>query len=42
MNLILMNVVYKIVTQDLNMRKACAKMVPNNLNDDQKPGRKEV
>jgi hypothetical protein len=28
--------VCQIVTQDLNMREVCAKMVPENLNDDQK------
>jgi hypothetical protein len=28
--------VHPIVTQDLNMRKVCAKMFPKNLNDDQK------
>jgi hypothetical protein len=27
---------HQIVTQDLNMRKVCAKMVPKKLNDDQK------
>jgi hypothetical protein len=30
-----------IVTQDLNMRKVCAKMVPKNI-DDQKACRNEV
>jgi hypothetical protein len=34
--------VHQIVTQDLNMRKVCAKRVPKNLNDDQKAGRNEV
>jgi hypothetical protein len=34
--------VHPIVTQDLNMRKVCAKMVPKNLNDDQKVRRNEV
>jgi hypothetical protein len=28
--------VHQIVTQDLNMRKVCAKMIPKNLNDNQK------
>jgi hypothetical protein len=28
--------VHQIVTQDLNMRKLCSKMVSENLNDDQK------
>jgi gamma-glutamyl phosphate reductase len=32
----------QIVTQGLNMRKVCAKMVPRNLKDDQKAGRNEV
>jgi gamma-glutamyl phosphate reductase len=30
------------VTQDLNMRKLCAKMLPKKLNDDQKARRNEV
>jgi transposase len=34
--------VHQIVTQDLNMRKLCAKMVPEKLNDDQKARRNEV
>jgi predicted unusual protein kinase regulating ubiquinone biosynthesis (AarF/ABC1/UbiB family) len=34
--------VHQIVTQDLNMRKVCAKMVPKNLNDYQKARRNEV
>jgi hypothetical protein len=33
--------VYKIVTQNLNMRNVCAKMVPKYV-DDQKPHRMEV
>jgi hypothetical protein len=28
--------VHQIVTQDLNMRKVCAEMVPKNLNGNQK------
>jgi hypothetical protein len=28
--------VHQIVTQDFNVRKMCAKMVPENLNDNQK------
>jgi hypothetical protein len=34
--------VHQIVTQDLNMRKVCAKVVPKNLNDDQKAHRNKV
>jgi predicted transcriptional regulator len=34
--------VHKIVTQDPNMRKVCAKTLPENLNDDQKVRRNEV
>jgi hypothetical protein len=34
--------VHQIVTQDLNMRKVCAKMVPNHLNDNQKVHRNQV
>jgi hypothetical protein len=32
----------QIVTQDLNVRRVCAKMVPKNLKDRQKAGRNEV
>jgi hypothetical protein len=34
--------VHQIVTQNLNMRKLCAKMVLKNFNDDQKARRNEV
>jgi hypothetical protein len=34
--------VHQVVTRDLNMRTVCAKMVPENLNDDQKAHRNEV
>jgi hypothetical protein len=34
--------VHQIVTQDLNMRKVCTKMVPENLNDNQKVHRNKV
>jgi hypothetical protein len=34
--------VSQIVAQDLNIRKACAKMVPKNLNNNQKVGQKSV
>ena len=34
--------VWKIITEDLGMRKICAKMVPKLLNDDQKERRVEV
>jgi gamma-glutamyl phosphate reductase len=34
--------VHRIVTQDLNMRKLCAKMVAKNLNDDQNARRNKV
>jgi hypothetical protein len=34
--------VHQIITQELNMRRVCAKMVPENLNDDQKACRIEV
>jgi hypothetical protein len=34
--------VHQIATQDLNVRKLCAKMVPKNLNDDQKARQVEV
>jgi hypothetical protein len=33
---------YQIITQDLNMRTVCAKMVPKILSDDQKARRNEV
>jgi predicted unusual protein kinase regulating ubiquinone biosynthesis (AarF/ABC1/UbiB family) len=35
-------VLHQIVTQDLDMREMCAKMVPKILKDDQKASRKEV
>jgi hypothetical protein len=34
--------VHQIITRGMNMRKVFAKMVPKNLNDDQKPRRIEV
>jgi hypothetical protein len=34
--------VHQIVTQDLNMRKVCPKMVPENMNDNQKAHRNKV
>ncbi|ROT70225.1 hypothetical protein C7M84_011507, partial [Penaeus vannamei] len=34
--------VWKILTEDLDMRKVCAKMVPKLLNDDQKDQRMQV
>jgi hypothetical protein len=34
--------VHQIVTQGMNTRKVCAKMVPKNFNDDQKVRRNEV
>lgn len=34
--------VWKIITEDLGMRKVCAKMVPRLLNDDQKECRMQV
>lgn len=34
--------VWKIITEDLGMRKICAKMVPRLLNDDQKERRTQV
>jgi hypothetical protein len=34
--------VHQIATQDLIMRTACAKLFPENLNDDQNASRKEV
>ena len=36
------NSVWKIITEDLGMRKICAKMVPKLLDDDQKERRVEV
>ncbi|KAK8395421.1 hypothetical protein O3P69_006220 [Scylla paramamosain] len=36
------NSVWKIITEDLGMRKVCAKMVPRLLNDDQKGRRMQV
>jgi len=32
-------IVRKILTEDLNMRKVCAKMVPKELTEEQKPRR---
>ena len=34
--------VHKILTQDLEIRKVCAKMVPKNLTTEQKANRREV
>ena len=34
--------VHKILTQDLEMRKVCAKMVPKNLTTEQKANRRDV
>ena len=34
--------VHQILTQVLNMRKACAKMVPQNLTTEQKANRRDV
>ena len=34
--------VWKIIAEDLGMRKICAKMVPKLLNDDQKERRVQV
>jgi len=34
--------VHKILTQDLDMRKMCAKMVPKNLTTEQKASRRDV
>ena len=34
--------VHKILTQDLDMRKVCAKMVPKNLTTEQKANRRDV
>ena len=34
--------VWKIITEDLGMRKVCARMVPRLLNDDQKERRMQV
>ena len=35
-------IVHQILTQDLDMRKECAKMVPKNLTTDQKASRRDV
>ena len=35
-------IVHQILTQDLDMRKVCAKMVPKNLTTVQKANRKDV
>ena len=35
-------IVHEILTQDLEMRKACAKMVPKNLTTEQKANRRDV
>jgi hypothetical protein len=42
MNFMNERTVHQIVTQDLNMRKVCAKMVPENLNYDRKERRNEI
>ena len=34
--------VYQILSQDLDMRKVCAKMVPKNLTTEQKANRRDV
>ena len=34
--------VHQILTQDVDMRKVCAKMVPKNLTTEQKANRKDV
>jgi len=34
--------IHKILTQDLNMRKVCAKMVPKNLTTEQKANQRDV
>jgi len=34
--------VHKILTQDLDMRKVCAKMVPKNLTTEQKTNQRDV
>ena len=34
--------VHQILTQDLDMRKVCAKMVPKNLTTEQKTNRRDV
>ena len=34
--------VHQILTQDVDMRKVCAKMVPKNLTTEQKTNRKDV
>ena len=36
------NAVWEIITEDLGMRKICAKMVPKLLSNDQKDRRKQV
>jgi hypothetical protein len=36
------SMIHQIVTQDLNVRKVCARMSPKNLNDDQNARRNEV
>jgi len=35
-------IVHQILTQDLNMRKTCAKMVPKNLATEQKANQRDV
>jgi len=35
-------IVHKILTQDLDMRILCAKMVPKNLTTEQKANRRDV
>ena len=35
-------IVHQILTQDLDMRKVCAKMVPKNLTTEQKANRRDV
>ena len=35
-------IVHQILTQDLDMRKVCAKMVPKNLTTEQKASRRDV
>ena len=34
--------VHQILTQDLNMRKVCAKMAPKNLTTEQKANQRDV
>ena len=34
--------IHQILTQDLDMRKVCAKMVPKNLKTEQKANRRDV